>query len=82
MKRVYASIYEFRDLQILRAETCKKPKAAKLFSTGTYGRIINRRILFTSDIQRFLFRGRFVAFLWSKNGAQRGVYLGFDFALK
>ncbi len=37
MERVYASIYEFRDLQILLAETWKKPKAAKLFSTGTYG---------------------------------------------
>ena len=35
--KFYASIYEFRDLQILLAETCKNPKAAKLFSTGTYG---------------------------------------------
>jgi hypothetical protein len=50
----YVSIYEFRDLQILLAETCKKPKA------------VNRWILFTSDIQRFMFRVRFVAFSWSK----------------
>jgi hypothetical protein len=29
-------------------------------------RVINRWILFMSDIQRFMFRGRFVAFSWSK----------------
>ena len=57
-------IYEFRDLQSLLAETCKNPMLLNYFNWHI--RIINRWILFTSDIQRLMFRGRFVAFSWSK----------------
>ena len=37
MERVYASIYEFRDLQILPAETCKNPRLLNYFQLAHTG---------------------------------------------
>ena len=69
------SIYESRSTKFCQPRPAKTQGCEIIFNWHT--RVINRRILYPSDIQSFMFRGSFVAFSWSKNGALKFEYFNY-----